>query len=205
MGGMGGRAIALSLLVATAACGFDTSGGSPGGQDGAGDPSFDASPGSIPDGSGLGAPDGSAELDAAAPDPLGVLVDTIMVSSNGTPIDSNTSLMDGVTYRLVASGVVQVSSSGGGYSADAEYFWADNNPGSVYDGQGGDTPVDVGLAIDDPDVDGTKTPDWGAPGIDNTYVIQWPGEGAKITAQFHDVNPDNNAGDLTLEIYQTTL
>ena len=196
---LGARSLALFALAA-GACGFDPAGGRAGL-----DPSDAAAGGGDgspagPDARPPGTPDGSADGPDAGEPAVEVLVDTLTVPSTGEVVTSIV-LDAGVTYRLEASGIAQVSSSGGGFSADAEYFWQDSDPSSVFDGQGGDPPVDVGIAIDDPTVNGTKTPDWGLPTVDHVYSISWPGEDAAIDAQFHDRNFTNNSGDYTVKIF----
>ena len=201
---MARRAIQLAFLasaaaVAVAGCAFDTAGGraSPGG----GDPGdADAGPGGDRDAGGPATPDGAPGIDA---DPGGeVLIETVTVPVDGSTVESNEVLLTAMTYRLVASGTVVVATTGGGFTADAEYYWQDSNPSSVFDGQSGDPSIDVGLAVDDTTVDGTKTPDWGLPTASHVYETIWPGETAAITFQFHDRNFDNNSGSLTVEIHQ---
>lgn len=205
---MASRAISLMFFALVGAgCAFDPGGGR--GRGGGGDPDagrrdVDAAPGGAPD-SAPGTPDGSTTAGVDADPSVEVLVDTLTIPAVGTEVDSDVALLAGVTYRLVASGIVTVSNSSGGWSADAEYFWENDQASTVYDGQGGDPPLDVGLAIDDNDIDAPKTPDWGPPRSDHTYDALWPGDGSKITAQFHEGNWDNNSGELTLEIYQTAL
>lgn len=202
------RAIYLGFLALVAgACGFDPAGGraSRDDSDAAAGTDSDGSPAGTPDASPPGTPDGGPDgFDASEP-LLETKIDELTVPSTGEVVESDVTLESGVTYRLVVSGVVQVSTSGGGFSADAEYFWRDSDPNAVFDGQTGDPPIDIGVAIDDTVVNGTKTPDWGGPRLDHTYEDSWPGEDKTIEAQFHERNTDNNTGDFTLEIWEPTL
>ena len=199
------RALPLGLLALfVAACGFDPAGGrARGGGDGDGQGDVDGSPGTFDGapGGADGAPSGTPDAD---PD-VEVLVDTLTIEAAGEEVESEVTLLAGTTYRLVVSGIVTVSTTAGGYSADAEYFWRDSEPNSVFDGQGGEQPVDIGVSIDDPEVDGNKSPDWGAPTANHTYQELVVGDNETITARFHDGNYDNNSGELTLQIYQTAL
>jgi len=199
------RAVLFGFFALASACGFDTAGdrASSGTHDAATD--GDASTPGTPDGSPPGTPDGAPDgVDAAGPI-LEVLVDEFTVPATGEKVESDATLDAGTTYRIVVSGVVVVSSSGGGWSSDADWFWKDSEPNSVFEGQTGDPPIDVGVAIDDGDVAAPKTPDWGNPRADHTYDTDWPGEDKTIEVQFHEGNYDNNAGEFTIEIYGPAL
>ena len=200
------RAVLVGFLALASACGFDPAGDRrTGGNADASATDGDASPGT-PDGSPPGTPDGAPDDNADASDPiLEVMVDELTIPADGEKVESNVTLDAGTTYRLVVSGVVVVSSTGGGWSADAEWFWKDSEPNSVYEGQTGDPPIDVGVAIDDDVVAAPKTPDWGNPRANHTYETEWEGDDRTIEAQFHEGNFDNNSGELTLEIWAPAI
>jgi hypothetical protein len=135
---------------------------------------------------------GSDPPDGATAAP--VLLETLTVPATGEVVPSTTLLRVGATYRLIASGVVSVRD---GYSGDADYYWDD-----VF-GLGGDAAggVDLGLAIDDPVIDDTRSPDWGEFSSEHTYEALVAGTGAALAAQFHDPNFGNNGGSLSLAIW----
>jgi hypothetical protein len=201
---MARRAICLGLLaLAASACGFDPAGGRANQDLGPGN--ADASLGGQPDGASPGTADGAAGGPDAG-DPGGeVKVDEFTVPSTGGEAESTFVLLAGVEYRLVVSGIVTVSDQNGGFSSDAEYYWKDSAPGSVFDGQPGEEPIDIGVAIDDDDLDAAKSPDWGFPTADHVYDTVWPGANKTITATFHDPNYDNNEGSFTLRIFAPAL
>lgn len=163
------------IAVLAAACSFDPSAtrGSPG-----------------------AGPDASPELDAAA-EALPVLLETLQVPTTGRPVAlSMTVLESGVAYTLRASGVTQ-DADDDAWFGDAEYYWHEDVPAIPGDSLG---QVDVGLAIDDQQIDDDRTPSWGAyDQATHTYEATFTGKGSVISAQFHDVDGDN-LGALTLEI-----
>jgi|GEM_PF-3223573 len=139
--------------------------------------------------------------DAAIPDAALIdapitysVVETLTVNCDGTEVTSTTTLSAAVTYHLRASGTCEVGSfAGTTYFADAEY-WDFNSP------KNGAAGVDMGVAIDDTVVDGTKPPDWGAYDSSHIYKIAFPGTGATITAKFYDPNYGDNNGSISVEI-----
>jgi hypothetical protein len=98
------------------------------------------------------------------------------------------------------SGVITLSTDQD-LSADAEYWWPDANPGDIEDSATAGMTVDVGLAINDVVVNADSNPAWGDFAADHVYSFQFVGEGATITAQYHDLNAGNNVGSLSLDIY----
>ncbi len=191
------RVFWLGLIGALGgACSFDTGGRSAGGE--APDASgavVDASAGGV-DASGGGNDAGGADAAVAQ------LVEHIDVPAQNAPIvASNTELTLGVTYELRASGTIVLSDTQS-LSADAEHWWQDATPGTTSDSAtAGETTIDIGLAINDVDIDSTTNPAWGAFEADHTYSVTFVGEGATITAQYHDLNGANNSGMLSLDIY----
>ncbi len=131
----------------------------------------------------------------ATPD-AGSRIDVLVVPGDGTPVVSTQILATGVTYQLRVSGTFII---GGGIdpTADAEFWDFASGPHDLCD----DQLTDAGLSIDDPAVDGEKLPKWGSYRADHIYVVDFVGTGASITAKIHDVNPGNNTGALSLEIF----
>ena len=119
--------------------------------------------------------------------------ETLSIPGTGGIVTSTFVPAAGVTYRLRASGFVQIAA--GPRSSDAEYY---DFPVSMTDNTANNL-VDMGLAIDDTVADTTKTR-WGPYADNHVYVIYYLGTGAPLTAQFHDDYYPNNAGSMTLEI-----
>jgi hypothetical protein len=119
----------------------------------------------------------------------------IIVPSDGRVMISETVLESGVTYTITASGTYKTAAN---LEGDAEYFAI----GLVTAPRDRDDldQVDVGIAIDDTDVDGTRMPRWGAYRDDHIYTVQYQGTGETITVQLHDRDTSNNTGELTLAI-----
>jgi hypothetical protein len=120
------------------------------------------------------------------------VVEELTVPVRGEMVTSTVVLQAGVGYRLRASGTCYVALQTLG---DAEYY---DFPDPPVDGTVGG--VDVGLAVNDSIIDGTRTPRWGAYSDTHVYEVEWMGNGAPIVAQFHDGNTSNNGGMLTLAI-----
>jgi hypothetical protein len=187
-------AVLLAALVA--ACGFDTGGRSHGGPaDAAPDPDIDADTATGPD----AADPGPGGFDASFEPQL---VEHMVIPTDDAPIvTSVNALALGTTYELRASGTMQLSDSQA-LTADAEYWWQDSSPGNTMDSATiGESTIDIGLAINDTVIDATTNPSWGAFAADHVYSVRFVGEGAMITAQFHDLNGANNSGELALDIY----
>jgi hypothetical protein len=184
---MWSRAVLIGLLTALTGCTFDRA-----------SPFLD--PGAAPDAGGTGgsrdaAPDARADAGPAEE----VLLETLTVPADGSLIASVTVLRLGVQYRLVATGSCVEATGGGGWSADAEYYWKKSQPQSPSDFA---NLVDVGLAVDDPLIDAIRTPRWGDyQGEDHTYEVTFTGIDLPISAQFHDDYYPDNDGSLSLEIH----
>jgi hypothetical protein len=123
------------------------------------------------------------------------VIETLTVPVNGQSVLSTTALGSGVTYHLRASGTFVIQSTPG-TTADAEFWDFANASGP----QEGVTGVDVGLAVDDVNVDTIKTPKWGAYSSSHTYEIAWVGDGTTIAVLLHDGNYTNNTGSLSVAI-----
>ena len=188
---MWGRLSLAGLLLA--GCAFDPRGSS------SSTPDADAARASDARPEGDGSPD---PIDAAPPTPDSapvepVLLETLIIDAAETDaIQSTVVLQTGSSYRLVASGVVDIRDND--YSGDADYWWPDDLPGLISDSAGG---VDLGLAINDTTIDGNRSPNWGDFADSHVYETTMAGTGSTLTAQFHDPNYDNNSGSMTLEIW----
>ena len=131
----------------------------------------------------------------AAPDAPPHVIETLTVPGLGTPVTSTMVLAAGVTYRFRASGIYVIGGGTDGLG-DAEYWDFAGGEKDLCD----DLVTDAGLSIDDPAMDGSKLPKWGAYSPTHVYEVDLVGTGAAITAQMHDVALGNNSGSLTLEI-----
>ena len=138
-------------------------------------------------------PGGDAAADAGeAADAGPVLLEEMNVPGDCTVLTSEKILEEGVAYRLAVDGVI---SMGVDADADAENFWFRSAPEDILDNADG---IEVGLAIDDLDIDDERTPDWGTYRSNHQYELEFIGLGAPINAQFHDSNCANNGGTLNL-------
>jgi hypothetical protein len=128
------------------------------------------------------------------------VVETLTVPSDGSVVTSNTVLQNGVDYHLRASGTFNMNTNqnvNDSWMADAEYYDFSNLPTSAKDHA---LTYDIGIAVDDPVIDTTKTPSWGAFEATHVYEIVFTGAGATIAVNFHDQVTSDNDGSLTLEI-----
>ena len=120
------------------------------------------------------------------------VVEVLSVPASGAVAVSDLVLEAGVGYRLRASGTCMVTFN---MVADAEYFGF--NMGLPMDVA---VNIDLGLAVNDMDIDIVRTPRWGTYNPEHKYEIAWPGVGGPIVAQLHDGRYSDNSGSLTLEI-----
>jgi hypothetical protein len=141
---------------------------------------------SSPSGIDAGRTDGGGEY---------TMVEELVVPSDGLVVISTTLLQAGVVYRLRASGSYWFNFAGN-QRGDAEYFGY--NSGDPTDVVGG---IDIGIAVNDAIIDGTRTPRWGAYTEPHTYEVEWIGDGKTIFVQLHDGNYDNNDGTMDLAIF----
>jgi hypothetical protein len=121
-----------------------------------------------------------------------VVLEEISVPVSSGTVPSANELLAGVTYRLRASGTFNAGQDTFG---DAEYIGF--TTGTPVDTQSG---IDIGLAVNDTVVDGTRMPKWGAYRDTHVYEADFVGNGTPIVAQFHDATYGNNNGSLTLTI-----
>ena len=143
-------------------------------------------------------PDGTVtpdKLDAALTDAGELeLVEVMEIRTDCSVESSESVLASGVSYRLVVSGLVTV---GDELLCDADYFWNRNTPGDIRDLS---NDVDLGVAIDDLEIDADRSPDWGEYRSDHRYQSDFTGLDDAINVQFHDTACGNNSGVFTLEI-----
>lgn len=177
-----------------AGCSFN-----PGGSSGS-DPGSDAGGGfsdGLPDPDGGSRTPDAAGADAAPVEP--VLLETLAIDvASEQTVQSTVVLLSGRTYRLVASGEAVVRDDDlGRYMGDADYWW-----GGIFDGEDSYGGVDYGLAINDIQVDGSRSPDWGEFADSHVYETTMPGNDSVLSALFFDSNYGNgNSGSLSLEIW----
>jgi hypothetical protein len=145
----------------------------------------------------------ASELDAEPPpDAPRVLLETLVVPSDGTRITSTTVLALGDPYVLVASGTFVAVPPAVDPMADAEY-WDMTDPAEGPKDLDTTNNIDFGLAIDVTDVGPTKTPQtWGAYRSDHTYTVAFTGRGATLSAVLFDCCYNDNIGALNLAIYR---
>jgi hypothetical protein len=136
------------------------------------------------------------------PIPGFTLLETITVPVNGSSAVSNIALASEVTYKLRASGTFIVGGPGD-HLADAEYADFSNPPTSLQDRCGAPLPAtDLGIGVNDPNLSATsKVPFWGDFAPDHVYTIDFVGQGALISLNYHDCSYDDNSGALMVEIF----
>ena len=141
----------------------------------------------------------SPALAGATTPPTGfVLLETINVPSDGSPVASTVSLQAGVTYKIRALGVFVIGGAGFGYG-DAEYAFDAQN-GNVSD-TNVPPSVDLGIGINDTADDIPKFPSWGSFNPSHEYTIEFVGLGAPISLNYHDSLYADNALSATVEIF----
>jgi hypothetical protein len=121
------------------------------------------------------------------------------VPSNGVPVQSPV-LAQGRAYTVTVSGMIR---QGNLVGLDAEYLFAliiPPPPSTIKDAVGDFAPYDVGLAIDDAVIDGTKSPKWGPYNPDHVYSQQIIGQGRPVSLQFHDDAYAALSGSLSVTI-----
>ncbi len=129
----------------------------------------------------------------------GSVIETIRVPCRGGIVSSTTALQAGVTYTMRASGTCRLGANNTG---DAEYAYQTINPANpIYlqdkcVGNG----KELGIGINDPVVDGTKTPYWGAYTTTHVYTTTFTGNGQTIDLNYHDCFYNDNEGEITIEI-----
>jgi len=142
--------------------------------------------------------DAPQPIDAApmidAPPPMWVAISTVQVPCIGSVVNVPIVMTTGRVYRLRATGECTTNPSNGS-RGDAEFFGY--NTGTTYDAY---DSVDNGIAINDTTPGTSKNPTWGSYTSSHIYQVDWIGTGTATTAMFHDSNPSNNTGSLTLTI-----
>jgi hypothetical protein len=123
----------------------------------------------------------------------GTFVAQLNVGGNGAIVETPV-LAQGQAYRFQASGAAALSSL---YSFDAEYIFSNTNTSTGVDVDSG---IDAGLSIDDPTVDDSKSPKWGAYNINHVYETQYIGKGRPAQLKMHDGDYSDNSGSVLVTI-----
>jgi len=137
------------------------------------------------------------------------LQESVLIPVTGAVVNSETSLVQGVHYKLRALGSTSVfvpTFFFGSFSeGDAEYGFGstgfpffDGNSDTCFLPNG----FDVGLAINDTDLTNQKTPFWGDFNSSHTYTVDFTGLGGPIAINYHDCEFSGNQGVLTVQIFR---
>jgi len=122
-----------------------------------------------------------------------LLVDTVEVPSNGTSVSSIT-LDTGKTYLFKASGTFTYNNAGDW--ADAEWYL---KGGVIVKGDTeGSKPYVLDISIDGYSINR----EWGDYNPEHIYYMDWPGTGVPVFFSIYDSAYGDNAGNLTVEIYE---
>jgi uncharacterized repeat protein (TIGR01451 family) len=123
-----------------------------------------------------------------------VELETLTVDAKGAVATSTTTLLNGVSYKIKASGTY---SAGASITADAEYSsgpvsyaWQEPVEGYEY----------LGVNLLDLKVDGAFV-NWGAYNASHVYTLDYAGIGSTVSFQIYDTYSPNNSGSLTVKIY----
>lgn len=122
-----------------------------------------------------------------------VLQETVTVPVGGSSVVSSTTLDSSTTYKIRASGTMEIAP---GLNADAEYAQFSSPIDNTMTGN-----VDLGIGIDDSVNDSDKFPSWGPYDPAHEYVIDLVGSDAAISLDFHDSFYPDNSGSLTIEVF----
>ena len=122
------------------------------------------------------------------------LQENVVVPVSGTVVTSTTSLDAGVSYKIRASGTMQIAPDP--LFADAEYARFSDPIDNTVTGN-----VDLGIGIDDTANDADKFPVWGPYDASHVYVINLGGQDAAIGLNFHDSFYPDNSGSLGVDIF----
>jgi len=137
------------------------------------------------------------------------LQEIVFVAVTGTSVSSQTTLLQGVHYKLRARGsaTVRVRALFGLTvpSGDAEYGFGAAWPffSATIDRCFAPFPgPDVGLAINQPALANAKQPHWGAYNSAHVYTIDFVGLGAPINLNYHNCTSAGSRGVITVEIFR---
>jgi hypothetical protein len=139
------------------------------------------------------------------------LQEIVVVPVTGTSVSSQTTLLQGVQYKLRALGSAPVTVPGqlGNIyrQGDAEYGFDFSGIGfPFFPASTNNCPivenVDVGLAINNVNNLSVKSPFWGAYNPEHIYTVDFTGLGAPISINYHDCVFTANDGVLTVEIFR---
>lgn len=144
----------------------------------------------------------AAEPDAVPADAPRVLVETLVVPTDGTRVTSTMTLTLDDSFLLVASGTFIAVPPAVDPMADAEYYDM-TDPAAGPKDIDTTNNIDFGLALDANAAAATKTPaTWGPYNSDHVYTVAFTGRGAKLSAMLFDCCYSDNVGTLKLEIYR---
>jgi len=138
------------------------------------------------------------------------LQETLLVPATGSSVVSQTTLLQGVTYKLKAAGTAQMQVEalpGFGYyeQGDAEYAFDFSGffPFLPNDVDNCPIPsVDIGLAVNDTNNNAAKTPYWGNYNTAHIYTTSINGTGAPISVNYHNCTYSGSQGLLTVQIFR---
>jgi glucose/arabinose dehydrogenase len=132
-------------------------------------------------------------------------VERLTVPVDGSSITSIKPLESGVVYKIRASGTFASSGTDDGL-ADAEYTGFSDPTQSPQDMCSDATQlVNLGIGINDAVIDQDTAPFWGDFNPTHVYTIDFIGQGAPITLNYHDCNVTDNTGVLKIEIFQPAI
>jgi hypothetical protein len=121
-----------------------------------------------------------------------VLVETLEVPSDGTPVSSMA--LESGHYKFKASGTFTYNSAGDW--ADAEWYLLG---GKIVKGDTeGSKPYVLDISVDGYSVNR----DWGDYNPEHIYYLDWTGTGASVSFSIYDSAYGDNSGSLTVEIYR---
>jgi hypothetical protein len=143
------------------------------------------------------------------------LEDTILIPSDGSPVQSKIILTNEISYKIRASGEIPVGGPAmvGQSYGDTEYLFKHteegthipaytNTPSITSECPGRTGPTDMGIGIDDQQYDYDKFPFWGPFENSHVYSIDFVGKGAPIILNYHDCLYGDNFGRLKIEIFK---
>jgi hypothetical protein len=146
---------------------------------------------------------------SATPNPMSLLPpagftlqELMILPVDGSVVQSQTALRQGVIYKLRASGTAV---SGGPGFADAEYSFDINNGSLINNCGNSSLGVDLGIGVNDTLNTNNKFPFWGTFDATHTYTINFVGQGSPITLKYHDCAYGDNSGLLTVAILAPTF
>jgi hypothetical protein len=138
------------------------------------------------------------------------LQETMLVPVTGSSVVSQTTLLQGVLYKLKAVGTAQTQVNAlpgfGVYEqSDAEYAFDFSSSFPFFPNDVDHCPipsVDIGLAVNDTNNNAAKTPYWGNYNTAHIYTTNITGTGAPISVNYHNCTYLGSQGLLTVQIFR---